>query len=302
MCTNSQDELVYVLKCTPTEENESEPGLNIPRQIIFHIMDIYDKSLHGARILSMQHVIYDFEASVLAKRMFEETNSHEDDDERDDANRAAAQNTNRCLLGNKDNAGFLYFRPTRFHSKILDEFLTDRQDSFLIGLLLQKWEIPWAKLFPLRLYLRLGEQFDCKSFKINFFRARLFTPFVVYPCPLVSDRTRKPVYGEIGHTIMSLLCDTRNFQYTIPQIDGLSIRMDELQTHITIPESQYDFIVKSLLTSNDYVFSLALLQVDEACGSYLVATENENLGSYSSKTVSYTGDDSDEFVNKKRKY
>ena len=78
--------------------------------------------------------------------------------------------------------------------------------------------------------------------------------------------------------------------------------MDELRTHITIPESQYDFIVKSLLTSNDYVFSLALLQIDELCGSYLVASENENLGSYSSKTISYMGDESDEFANKKCKY
>lgn len=109
---------------------------------------------------------------------------------------------------------------------------------------------------------------------------------------MASDRTRKPVYGEIGHTIMSLLCDTRNFQYTIPQIDGLCIQIEGLHTRITIPESQYDFIIKSLLTSNDYVFSLAALQMDDACGSYLVAIENENLGSYTSKTVSYLQEDS----------
>lgn len=96
---------------------------------------------------------------------------------------------------------------------------------------------------------------------------------------------RKPVYGEIGHTIMSLLCDTRNFQYTIPQIDGLSIRMDGLHTYISIPECQYDLIMKSLLTSNDYVFSLASLQIDDECDAHLVAIENENLGSYSSKTI-----------------
>ena len=109
----------------------------------------------------------------------------------------------------------------------------------------------------------------------------------VYPCPFVSERARKPVYGDIGHTIMSLLCDTRNYQYTIPQIDGLSIRMSGLHTHITIPEQQYDMIVKSLLTSNDYVFSVAALQMDDECGSHLVALENETLGSYSSKTISY---------------
>ena len=61
-----------------------------------------------------------------------------------------------------------------------------------------------------------------------------------------------------------------------------------------IPESQYDFIMKSLLTSNDYVFSLASLQLNcfnEKCTSHLVASENENLGSYSSKTISYVGGD-----------
>lgn len=85
----------------------------------------------------------------------------------------------------------------------------------------------------------------------------------MYPCPLVSDRNRKSVYGEIGHTVMSLLSDTRNFQYTIPQIDGLYIHLESSHTKIMIPESQYDFIIKSLLTSNEYVFSLASLQMDD---------------------------------------
>jgi MAD, mothers against decapentaplegic interacting protein len=103
------------------------------------------------------------------------------------------------------------------------------------------------------------------------------------------------VYGDIGHTVMSLLCDVRNFQYTIPQIDGLSIQMNGLHTRIIIPESQYDLIVKSLLTSNDYVFSLGLLQIDDACASHLVAIENENLGSYASKTFNYNPETQEEF-------
>lgn len=106
-----------------------------------------------------------------------------------------------------------------------------------------------------------------------------------YPCPVASDPLRKPVYGEIGHTIMSLLSDTRNFQYTIPQIDGVSIQIDGSFTKIEIPESQYDLMIKSLLTSNDYVFSLASLQFNDVFNSHLVAVENENLGSYSTKTV-----------------
>jgi hypothetical protein len=86
---------------------------------------------------------------------------------------------------------------------------------------------------------------------------------------------------------MSLLSDTRNFQYTIPQVDGLTIELDGFETRISIPESQYDFIVKSMLTSNDYVFSFASLQMNHECASYLVAIENESLSSYSSKKISF---------------
>lgn len=96
---------------------------------------------------------------------------------------------------------------------------------------------------------------------------------------------------------MSLLSDTRNFQYTIPQIDGVNIYVDGLLTRIIIPESQYDFIIKSLLTSNDYVFSLASLQLNDQFGSHLVAVENENLGSYSTKTISFDEYNQNESLN-----
>ena len=48
-------------------------------------------------------------------------------------------------------------------------------------------QVPWARVAPLRLMLRLGAEFR------------------YYPAPLVSVRGRKPVYGEIGHTIMNVL-------------------------------------------------------------------------------------------------
>jgi MAD (mothers against decapentaplegic) interacting protein len=115
--------------------------------------------------------------------------------------------------------------------------------------------------------------------------------FLGYPCIPFSDRHRKSSYGDIGHTIMNLLCDTRNFQYTLPQIDGLQVQMNGLHTKIIIPESQYDLILKSLLTSNDYVFCLASLEFDDSCSSSLVAIENENLGSYSNKTFFYKNDE-----------
>lgn len=114
---------------------------------------------------------------------------------------------------------------------------------------------------------------------------------------MVSETNRKSVYGEIGNTIMSLLSDTRNFQYTIPQIDGLVIYTRDNETRVEIPESQYDFIMKSLLTSNDYVFSLASLQINDNCHSHLVAVENESLSSYTSKTVSYDNTNDCKFYN-----
>ena len=58
---------------------------------------------------------------------------------------------------------------------------------YLVGILLNRWEIPWAKVFPLRLLLRLGAEFR------------------YYPCPLFSVRKRKSVYGEIGQTVINLL-------------------------------------------------------------------------------------------------
>ncbi len=103
---------------------------------------------------------------------------------------------------------------------------------------------------------------------------------------MVSDRNRKSVFGEIGNTILSLLCDVRNFQYTIPQIDGLRIQIDKTDIKILIPESQYDLIIKSLLTSNEYVFSLAQLRMDETCPTYMTAIENSNLATYTTKKTS----------------
>lgn len=50
-----------------------------------------------------------------------------------------------------------------------------------------RWETPWARLFPLRLVLRLGAEYR------------------YYPCPLVSVRGRQPLYTDIGHTIINVL-------------------------------------------------------------------------------------------------
>ncbi len=90
----------------------------------------------------------------------------------------------QLLLGGGDFGGFLYFRPT-FQS--LDGLDLPPQ-PFLFAVLIIKWEIPWARLFPLRLKLRLGAE--------NRY----------YPAPIWSTRDRTPVYRDVGNTIMKLLC------------------------------------------------------------------------------------------------
>lgn len=87
------------------------------------------------------------------------------------------------LFENKENCGFLFFRSS---FQCLNK-IQKPQSPFLIGLLIQKWETPWAKLLPLRLLLRLGTQTN------------------TYPCPIVSQWSRKTTFQEIGHTIMNVL-------------------------------------------------------------------------------------------------
>jgi MAD (mothers against decapentaplegic) interacting protein len=87
------------------------------------------------------------------------------------------------FLGFSDLGGFLYLRPS---FQCMDN-LDLPKSPFLFCVLITKWEMPWARLFPLRLMLRLGA--ECRY----------------YPAPLWSVRGRRTVYGAIGNTIMKLL-------------------------------------------------------------------------------------------------
>lgn len=62
-------------------------------------------------------------------------------------------------FGSMDHGGFLFIH----HTFQCLERLILPEPPFLFGILLQKWEIAWAKVFPLRLLLRLGAEFRCKS-------------------------------------------------------------------------------------------------------------------------------------------
>jgi MAD (mothers against decapentaplegic) interacting protein len=62
------------------------------------------------------------------------------------------------FLGSTEHGGFLYIAPT---FQCLGKLILP-DPPYLFAVLLQKWELPWAKMFPLRLMLRLGAEFRCK--------------------------------------------------------------------------------------------------------------------------------------------
>lgn len=68
--------------------------------------------------------------------------------------------------------------------------------------------------------------------------------FRYYPSPIISTRYRDSVYVEIGHTIINILADFRNYSYSLPQIRGLTIHMEEKITTVSIPVNRYDQVSK----------------------------------------------------------
>ncbi|KYM98560.1 Zinc finger FYVE domain-containing protein 9 [Cyphomyrmex costatus] len=144
------------------------------------------------------------------------------------------QGTN-LLLGSREHAGFLFIRQTL---QCLQKIILPPA-PFLIGLLVHRWETPWAKIFPLRLLLRLGAEYR------------------YYPCPLVSVRFRNALYFEIGHTVMKVLADFRNFGYTLPGVRGLTIHLKNRTTDVMFPRNRYDQVIKGLHNSNDHVLAYA---------------------------------------------
>jgi len=55
-----------------------------------------------------------------------------------------------------------------------------------------------------------------------------------YPCPLVSVRDRRPVYRDLGRTVMKLLA-TGNCR--LSRVAGLHVFMENRKTFIVVPNS-----------------------------------------------------------------
>lgn len=62
------------------------------------------------------------------------------------------------FLSNKEHGGFLFVSPS--FQKLEDQILPE--NPFLFGILIHKLEIPWAKVFPIRLMLRMGAEYGGK--------------------------------------------------------------------------------------------------------------------------------------------
>uniref|UniRef100_A0A8C0N8L8 Zinc finger FYVE domain-containing protein n=1 Tax=Canis lupus familiaris TaxID=9615 RepID=A0A8C0N8L8_CANLF len=168
----------------------------------------------------------------------------------------------QSFLGSKEHGGFLYVTST--YQSLQDLVLPT--PPYLFGILIQKWETPWAKVFPIRLMLRLGAEYR------------------LYPCPLFSVRFRKPLFGETGHTIMNLLADFRNYQYTLPVVQGLIVDMEVRKTSIKIPSNRYNEMMKAMNKSNEHVLAGGAC-FNEKADSHLVCVQNDD-GNYQTQAIS----------------
>ncbi|KAJ8357370.1 hypothetical protein SKAU_G00201640 [Synaphobranchus kaupii] len=200
---------------------------SIPKDIFSHFVQLYQEALTGNVVTNLGHSFF-----------------------------------TQSFLGSKEHGGFLYIRPT-FQS--LQDLLLPNP-PYLFGILVQKWETPWAKVFPLRLMLRLGAEYR------------------FYPCPLFSVRFRKPLFGETGHTIMNLLADFRNYQYTLPVVTGLVVDMEVRKTCIKIPSNRYNELMKAMNKSNEHVLAVGAC-FNERADSHLVCVQNDD-GNYQTQAIS----------------
>ncbi|ETN61396.1 smad anchor for receptor activation, partial [Anopheles darlingi] len=175
------------------------------------------------------------------------------------------------FLGSKNHGGFLYVRPTYQCMKEL--ILPDA--PYLIGVLIHRWEVPWAKILPLRLMLRLGALYR------------------YYPSPHVSVRERESVYVEIAQTIVNLLADFRHFSYTIPTVRGMVIHIEDRKTRILIPRNRYEKIVKVVDGSSEQLMAMAG-NFSKVADGHLVCIQNTESGcpeatQYSTQAINIEG-------------
>lgn len=175
------------------------------------------------------------------------------------------------FLDSKEHGGFLFIRTT--FQCMQNVIIPD--NPYLIGILIHRWEVPWAKIFPLRLMLRLGALHR------------------YYPSPHVSVRYRNSVYAEIAQTIINFLADFRTYSYTLPTIRGMYIHMEDRRTNVLIPRNRYDQVMKALNNSSDHIIALAG-NFSKLADGHLVCVQNTDSGcaethAYSTQAINIQG-------------
>lgn len=145
------DEIIILLEFEPPTSKEDATSATkvIPKDIFVHLNEIYNNAEAGNPIQDLSHT--------------------------------SPQQSN--FLGSRDYGGFIFIRPT---FQCMQDIILP-ENPYLIGILIHRYEVPWAKVFPLRLMLRLGAQYR------------------YYPCPHVSMMNRESVYAEIAQTIINFL-------------------------------------------------------------------------------------------------
>uniref|UniRef100_T1PEC1 FYVE-type domain-containing protein n=1 Tax=Musca domestica TaxID=7370 RepID=T1PEC1_MUSDO len=233
------DEIIILLEFEPptTKEAANNSSSLIPRDIFVHLNDIYNNAEAGNPIQELSHT----------------------------------SPTQSTFLGSRDYGGFIFIRPT--FQCMLDIIHPDK--PYLIGILIHRFEIPWAKIFPLRLMLRLGAQYR------------------YYPCPHVSMCNRESVYAEIAQTIINFLADFRNYSYTLPFIRGMYIHMEDRQTTVVIPRNRLDDVVKAINNSSEHILAFGGNFSKKADG-HLVCMQNVNderteMYAYSTQAINIQG-------------
>ena len=167
---------------------------------------------------------------------------------------------------------FLLFRPTFQCTQHLPLPLHSKWLCAII--ITDQAEQAWARLFPLRLLLRLGHEFSH------------------YPTPLVTNLSRPPLFHNPGHTVLSLFSDFRSFRYRLELITGAVLHLDrapcgshheipsveipnsqDIRTHkLILPVTAANQIKLLSLAANDHVLAIGTSFSPSADG-HLVAVQ-----------------------------
>ncbi|XP_044248895.1 zinc finger FYVE domain-containing protein 9 [Drosophila takahashii] len=233
------DELIILLEIKQPKQGESVNGeVALPKDVFQHLYEIY---VEAEQARSSTH-----ELAFTSPR-------------------------SASFLGSREHGGFIFIRPT--YQCLQGVIVPD--NPYLVGVLIHRHEVPWAKVLPLRLILRLGAQYR------------------YYPCPLISVRGRESVYGEIAQTIINFLVDFRNYSYSLPAIRGLYIHMEDRQTTVIIPKYRQQDVIKAINNASDHILAFAG-NFSKVADGHLVCMQNINddrseMYSYSTQAINIQG-------------